>query len=256
MAACTSSAPTVTPSASPRVPGASACRPIEPERLVAAMRALARVEQDSIPEATRGSLYLRPVLFASDEYLGVRPGTRHTLAILASPVDSYFGQDVRPLRLWAERELTRAAPGGLGAAKTGGNYAASLLAAQRAKQRGFDQVLWLDAVSHSYLEEVGTMNLFVHLKDRGVVTPPADGTILAGVTRDCCLTLLREWGIPTEERRLTLAELRAADASGELLEIFGTGTAARWSRRSARWPGREQRSSRWEARSACASRTR
>ncbi len=200
--------------------------PIEPARLVAAMRALARVEQDSIPDAERGSLYLRPVLFASDEYLGVRPGARHTMAILGSPVDSYFGQDARPLRLWAERELTRAAPGGLGAAKTGGNYAASLLAAQRAKQKGFDQVLWLDAIEHRYLEEVGTMNLFVHLKGSGLITPPADGTILAGVTRDCCLTILREWGIPTQERRMTLDELLLANARGDLLEIFGTGTAA------------------------------
>jgi branched-chain amino acid aminotransferase len=200
--------------------------PIETGRLVAALRALTRVEQDSIPEVDRGSLYLRPVLFASDEYLGVRPGSRHTLAVLGSPVDSYFGQDARPLRLWAERELTRAAPGGLGAVKTGGNYAASLLAAQRAKQRGYDQVLWLDAVEHRYLEEVGTMNLFVHLKSAGVVTPPADGTILEGVTRDCCLTLLREWGIPSEERRLTLDDLQRASAEGDLLEIFGTGTAA------------------------------
>jgi branched-chain amino acid aminotransferase len=129
------------------------------------------------------------------------------------------------LRLWAERELTRAAPGGLGEAKTGGNYAASLLAAQKAKHAGYDQVLWLDAIEHRYVEEVGTMNLFIHLKS-GVVTPPAGGTILKGVTRDSCLTLLREWGIPVEERRLTLDDLSAAAACGELLEIFGTGTAA------------------------------
>lgn len=199
--------------------------PLEPARLIAALRALVRVEQDSVPDAARGSLYLRPTLFANDEYLGVRPGNLHTLAILASPVDSYFGQDSRPLRLWAERGLTRAAPGGVGAAKTGGNYAASLLAARDAKQRGYDQVLWLDAIEHRYVEEVGTMNLFVHFKS-GVVTPPLDGTILAGVTRESCLTLLKEWGVPTEERRLTLDELLAAHRAGELLEIFGTGTAA------------------------------
>jgi branched-chain amino acid aminotransferase len=199
--------------------------PFDEKRLVAAIRALTRVEQEMIPPAERGSLYIRPVIFASDEYLGVRPGNLHTLAILASPVESYFAQDARPLRLWAERELTRAAPGGVGEAKTGGNYAASLLAAQRAKHKGYDQVLWLDALEHRYLEEVGTMNLFIHLKS-GVVTPPTEGTILKGVTRDSCMTLLREWGISVQERRITLDELEAASARGELLEVFGTGTAA------------------------------
>ena len=194
------------------------------------MRALTRVEQDSIPDAARGLRSIScPVLFASDEYLGVRPGTRHTMAILASPVDSYFGQDARPAApLWAERELTAGGPPrrpGRGQDRRH-RYAASLLAAQRAKLKGFDQVLWLDAVEHRYLEEVGTMNLFVHLKGEGLITPPTDGTILAGVTRDSCLTLLREWGVPTQERRITLDELLAAHASGDLLEIFGTGTAA------------------------------
>ncbi len=208
------------------------CMPAYDEKLlVAAMRAITRVEADMVPAADRGSLYLRPVLFASDEYLGVRPGNQHTLAILASPVDSYFGSEAKPLRLWAERELTRAAPGGLGSAKTGGNYAASLFAAQRAKHHGYDQVLWLDALEHRHLEEVGTMNLFVSLKSPGgqtLVTPPAPphGTILQGVTRDSCLTLLREWGVPVQERDLTLDELLATAKKGELLEIFGTGTAA------------------------------
>ena len=202
------------------------CMPrFDEQRLVAALRAFTRVERELIPSIERGSLYLRPVLFAIDEYLGVRPGNRHLLAILASPVEFYFSQDARPLRLWAEKELPRCAPGGMGAAKTGGNYAASLLAAQKAKQNGYDQVLWLDALEHRYLEEVGTMNLFIHLKS-GLVTPPTDGTILKGVTRDSCLTLLREWGVPVQERRITLDELAEASGRDELLEIFGTGTAA------------------------------
>ncbi len=163
-------------------------------------------------------------MFASESFLGVRPSTKHQLVILLSPVGAYFSTG-RPLRLWAERERVRAAPGGLGAAKTGANYAASVVAAEHARARGFDQVLWLDAVERRWLAEVGTMNLFVELADR-VVTPPLDDTILAGVTRDSALALLREWGVAVEERPIALQELAEASRAGTLRGLFGTGTAA------------------------------
>src|SRR5690606_28538940 len=131
----------------------------------------------------------------------------------------------RPMALWIEREYVRAAPGGIGAAKTGGNYAAGLLGAERARQRGLDQVVWLDAVQRRFVAEAGVMNLFVVLGDE-VATPPLDGTILAGVTRDCCLTLMREWKMAPSERAVALDELVSAQRRGELREAFGTGTAA------------------------------
>jgi branched-chain amino acid aminotransferase len=145
--------------------------------------------------------------------------------VLASPVGAYFTGEARPLRIWVERTYARAVRGGIGAAKTGGNYAASLLAAEAAKKRGFDQVLWLDALHHADLEEVGTMNMFVVIGDE-VITPPLDGALLAGVTRDSVLTLLREWGVRVSERKLPLDEIAAAHRAGTLREMFGTGTAA------------------------------
>ena len=201
------------------------CLPPFPEdALVEACKALTKVDERFVPEAGAGALYLRPVLFATEGYLGVRPASRNALAILASPVDAYFGAG-HALRLWAERELFCAAPGGVGSVKTGGNYALSLMAARRAAGRGFDQVLWLDSQEHRFLGEAGTMNVFVHLKGR-MVTPPLDGTILAGVTRHSVITLLGDLGVPVEERPIDLDELLAASEKGELLEIFGSGTAA------------------------------
>jgi branched-chain amino acid aminotransferase len=198
--------------------------PLPVEDFVEGLRVLLREEEPSCPGHAAGALYVRPTIVATESFLGVRPARDHQLAVLLSPVGGYFS-NTGQLRLWAERELVRAAPGGLGAAKTGANYAASVLAAERAKARGFDQVLWLDAVEKRWLAEVGTMNLFVELAGE-VVTPPLDGTILAGVTRDAALTLLREWKVRVSERPLSLDELAAADRAGELRAIFGTGTAA------------------------------
>ena len=202
------------------------CMPTVPvEMFIDSVRALLKEDASWCPISESGALYVRPTLFASETFLGVRPATTHTFAIILSPVESYWDGGSRGLRLWAERERVRACAGGLGSAKTGGNYAATVLAAKSARERGFDQVLWLDAVQHEYLEEVGTMNVFVRLDDV-VYTPPLSGTILAGVTRDSALKLLREWGVTVDERALSLREIAEAASRGQELEIWGTGTAA------------------------------
>jgi branched-chain amino acid aminotransferase len=202
------------------------CMPAPDEGLlIEGMKALVRADADWFPDAPGTSLYLRPLLIATEAFLGVRPAHRYALLVMASPVGGYFGATARPLRLWVERRLSRAAPGGLGAAKTGANYVASLLAAEDAKARGFDQVLWTDAGAHRLVEEVGTMNLFARIGPT-VVTPPLSDTLLAGVTRDTVLTLLRDDGAPVQERPLALEELEAAHRAGTLAEVFGTGTAA------------------------------
>jgi branched-chain amino acid aminotransferase len=185
--------------------------------------ALTFVDREFVPRAPETSLYLRPTLVGTEAFLGVRPSATAEFFVIASPVGSYWQGGRRPLKLWVETELCRAAPGGSGAAKTGGNYAASLVAAEQAKKRGFDQVLWLDARFHREIEEVGTMNVFVRIGDT-VLTPPLAGTILAGITRDSVLTLLREQGVPVEERPIAFAEIEDAHEKGTLAEVFGTGT--------------------------------
>jgi branched-chain amino acid aminotransferase len=164
-------------------------------------------------------------VIATEPFLGVRPAERYTFFVILSPVGSYFAGGAEPVRIWVEQQYTRAAPGGLGEAKAAANYAAGLAASQEAKKRGYAQVLWLDALEHRYIEEVGTMNLFVRVGDE-VVTPPLDGTFLPGVTRESVLTLLRDWGMKVSERKLSIDELREAHTRGELREVFGTGTAA------------------------------
>jgi branched-chain amino acid aminotransferase len=190
-----------------------------------AVFALTAVDARFVPHAEGTSLYVRPTLMGTEAFLGVRPSLAAEFFVIASPVGAYWHGGRRPLRIWVETELVRAAPGGSGAAKFGGNYAASLLAAERAKARGFDQVLWTDARAHTEIEEIGTMNVFVRIGDT-VLTPSLDGTILAGATRDCVLVLLREWGVKVEERRISLAEIEQAHRTGALAEMFGTGTAS------------------------------
>ncbi|MCL2779013.1 MAG: branched-chain amino acid aminotransferase [Polyangiaceae bacterium] len=217
------------PDAHARRFAASASRLCMPEIAVdsfmSAVRAIVRVDADWCPPHNGGAIYVRPTLHGSEAFLGVRPAAKHTFSVILSPVDSYFEGDDHKLRLWAEREYTRAALGGVGAVKTGGNYACSLLAAKRAKENGFDQVMWLDAHKHEYLEEAGTMNVFVRIGDT-VITPPLGGTILAGVTRDSCLMLLRSWGTRVDERPVSLTELAESARSGKEIEMWGTGTAA------------------------------
>ncbi|MCA9594417.1 MAG: branched-chain amino acid aminotransferase [Myxococcales bacterium] len=202
------------------------CIPPVPEDVfVETCRKLVEVDRDWVPTADGAALYIRPLAFATEPFLGVRPSLSYTYLVMTSPVGAYYAEGFAPVRIVVERREVRAAHGGLGSCKTPANYAASLHAAQAAKKKGFSQVLWTDAAEHRYVEEVGTMNLFVHLGDE-IVTPALDGAILAGVTRDSVIQLLKAKGLPVVERRLALDEIRAAHDKGQLHEIFGTGTAA------------------------------
>ncbi len=202
------------------------CMPsVEPRLMQAWASQLVKVDEHWVPTSAGTALYLRPTLIATEGYLGVRPASHYTFFIISSPVGAYYSGGVKPVRIWVEREQTRAAHGGLGAVKAGANYAASLLAAMNAKKEGYDQVLWLDADKHEQIEEVGTMNLFAYVGDE-LVTPPLSDSILAGVTRDCVIQLARDAGIKVVERTLTMTEVQAAHAKGSLKEVFGSGTAA------------------------------
>jgi branched-chain amino acid aminotransferase len=202
------------------------CMPsVNPEWMLELLVGLVRADRDWVPASPGTALYLRPTLIATEPFLGVRPSSRCLFFIIGSPVGPYQGAAFAPAKIWVEDQFVRAAPGGLGAVKAGANYVASLLAAEEAKKRGFDQVLWTDAVAHRHLEEVGTMNLVVVIGDE-IVTPALDGTILGGVTRDSVLTLCRDWGLRVSERRVAVDELLDAERSGHLREVFGCGTAA------------------------------
>jgi branched-chain amino acid aminotransferase len=201
------------------------CMPaVDSDTMLAGLHALVAVDEEWVPAAPM-SLYIRPTLIATDEVLGVRAASHYTFFIILSPVGAYYAEGFKPLKIWIEEEFVRAAKGGLGSVKAGANYAASLFASERARARGYAQVLWLDAAERKYIEEVGTMNLFVRIGDE-VVTAPLEGTILGGVTRDCALTLMRSWGVKVTERRVSVEELEAAAANGALKEVFGSGTAA------------------------------
>ena len=184
-----------------------------------------RLERDWVPSSPGTSLYLRPAMFATEPFLGVRPATNHLFFLIASPVGAYYAEGMGPVRIRIEDQYVRAAPGGLGAVKAAANYAASLMAAEEAKKAGFAQVLWTDAIEHAALEEVGTMNLFVRIGDE-FATPNLSGTILGGITRDSVIALLRRWGFAVNERRILVEELLRAQRNGSLKEVFGTGTAA------------------------------
>jgi branched-chain amino acid aminotransferase len=208
----------------------SAARLVMPEPdmalLGAGMHAVVATDRDWVPSAPGTSLYLRPTLIGTEGFLGVRASNKYTCFVILSPAGSYFeGPGLSPVKIWVERTHTRAAKGGLGEAKAGANYAASLLAAVEAKKRGYPQVLWLDASEHKYVEEVGTMNLCAVIGGK-LITPPLEGTILPGVTRDSVLTLAKSWGLEVQERKLPLDELLESSKTGALAEVFGTGTAA------------------------------
>jgi branched-chain amino acid aminotransferase len=203
------------------------CMPaVPPEAMATAIEALVRVDADWVPAGTDAALYIRPTLVATEPFLGVRPAESYLFFTILSPVGSYYGGGaLTPVRIHVERQLTRAAPGGLGAVKAAANYAAGLYAAVEARKAGYAQVLWLDGREHRYIEEVGTMNLFVVIGDE-LITAPLSDSILSGVTRDCVLTLAAEWGLEVGERPLAIDELVEAHARGTLREVFGSGTAA------------------------------
>jgi branched-chain amino acid aminotransferase len=197
----------------------------DPDLVLEALMTLVEIEQEWAPQAPGTALYIRPVIIATEPFLGVRPARSYLFYIILSPVGSYYAEGMRPLRILVSDRYVRAVEGGVGAAKTSGNYAASLLAAEEAHRAGFAQVLWLDGVHRRYLDEVGTMNIMVRIGDE-VITPPLSGTILPGVTRDSVLTLLREWGLAVSERPIAIDEVIDAAHSGQLREVWGTGTAA------------------------------
>jgi branched-chain amino acid aminotransferase len=200
--------------------------PQVPEELfVGGIEALVRLERDWIPTAPETSLYVRPTLIAVEPALGVKPSEQCLFFVILSPVGAYYAAGFNPVRILVEDFYVRAVPGGTGGTKTGGNYAASLLAGQKAKERGFDQVLWLDAIQRKFVEEVGAMNIFFVI-DGALVTPALTDSFLAGVTRDSVIALATTLGIPLEERPVEIGELLAGIRSGRVSEAFGTGTAA------------------------------
>lgn len=207
--------------------------PALPEELfVGALHELADIDRDWIPTSGEESLYFRPFMIATDPYLGVRPSSSYLFLLIASPVGAYFPRGVQPVKVWLSTEYVRAAPGGTGEAKCGGNYAASLVAQAQAAEQGCDQVVWLDAIERTYIEEMGGMNMFFVSRPDGpegettIFTPELTGTLLAGVTRDTILSLAGEHGWKSEERKLTVEEWREGCASGVLSEAFACGTAA------------------------------
>ncbi len=199
---------------------------LPPDTFLEAIETLVRTDAAWVPHGGETSLYVRPFMFASEVFLGVRPARHVTFCVIASPAGAYFPGGVRPVSIWLSQDYTRAAPGGTGAAKCGGNYAASLLAQQEAAANGCDQVAFLDAVDRTWVEELGGMNLYFVHADGTVVTPELTGSILEGVTRDSVLTLLDDSGHKVEERRFGIDEWRSGVSSGDITEVFACGTAA------------------------------
>jgi branched-chain amino acid aminotransferase len=199
------------------------CMPVLPaEIFLEAIHTLIGIEQEWIPKIEGSSLYIRPLMFATDEMIGVKSSDTFKFLIICLPVGPYYP---KPIKLLVENEYIRAAPGGVGEAKTAGNYAAAMYPSKLAREQGYDQVLWLDAIHHKYLQEVGTMNIFIVFKNE-IVTPATTGTILKGITRDSVIEILRGKGHTIIEREISIDEVLSAHDKGELIEVFGTGTAA------------------------------
>lgn len=186
---------------------------------------LIRLEQDWIPTAPDTSLYIRPFVFANDPHIGVKASTNYIYCVILSPVGPYYAEGLKPVKIYVEDEYVRAVKGGMGFAKTAGNYAASLLAGEIAHQKGYSQVLWLDGITHKNVEEVGAMNIFFKFKDE-LVTPALNGSILGGITRKSIIELARSMGVTVNERTVSIEEIFERNEKGELEEVFGSGTAA------------------------------
>ncbi|NRD77819.1 branched-chain amino acid aminotransferase [Bacillus sp. BRMEA1] len=202
------------------------CMPqIDEEFLLSAIKELILTEKDWIPSEVGTSLYIRPFIFATEAYLGVRPAQEYKLLVILSPSGAYYGDQLNPVKIHVEEDYVRAVIGGVGHVKTAGNYAASLKAQEKAEANGYAQILWLDAKENKYVEEVGSMNIFFKINGE-VVTPKLNGSILPGVTRDSVIELLNYWNIPVREEKISIEEIFAAHERGELEEVFGTGTAA------------------------------
>lgn len=195
---------------------------------VASLRALVEVDEPWVPAAGTGetSLYLRPFLYASEAFLGVRPANEVTYSVIASPAGAYFPRGLQPVNLWISQHYARAGEGGTGAAKTGGNYASSLAGQLEGIENGCDQAVFLDSATHTYIEELGGMNLFLVTSDGRLLTPELTGTILEGVTRSSILELAKELGLEPEERRIEIEEWKSGVRDGTVTEVFACGTAA------------------------------
>ena len=195
------------------------------EDFVEAVKAVVDVDRDWVPTDPGTSLYIRPFIIATDEFLGVAPSKTYLFIVILSPSGAYYESGLEPVGIWIEDEYVRAVKGGMGFTKTGGNYAASLIAQVKAHDDGYSQVLWLDGVERKYIEEVGAMNIMFKINGK-VVTPMLNGSILPGVTRDSIIQVCKDWGYEVEERRISVDELVAAAKDGSLEEVWGTGTAA------------------------------
>jgi branched-chain amino acid aminotransferase len=199
------------------------CMPALPEEIfIQSIAAVVDIDRDWVPAKANHSMYIRPFMFATDAYLGVAPSTTYKYMVLIGPTGPYFS---KTLRVKIETYYTRSAEGGMGYAKSAGNYGGSMLPARKATEEGFDQLIWTDAKEHKYIEEMGAANV-IFMLDGKLITPSTRDTILDGVTRDTVLTMAREWGIPVEERRVSVAEIIEGAKNGKLEDAFGAGTAA------------------------------
>ena len=198
---------------------------IDEDFALESLKQLITLEKDWVPGAPETSLYIRPTIIAMDPFLGVRASHSYRYFVILSPVGAYYPEGFNPVKILVTSELVRAVRGGVGEAKTPGNYAASLLAGERAHEAGYTQVLWLDGVEQKYLEEVGAMNIFFVIDDE-IVTPELNGSILPGITRKSVIELAKHWGQKVTERKISIDEIMTAHAAGSLKEAFGSGTAA------------------------------
>lgn len=198
--------------------------PVVPEEIfIEGMRKLIEMDKNWIPAKPNYSLYIRPFMYASDEVIGVKSSDTYKFIIILSPTGPYYAA---PMRIWVEEKYVRAAEGGVGYAKAAGNYGGAMYVTAQAKKNGYDQVLWMDAKEHKYVQECGVMNVFFIVGDKVLTPDLTAGTILAGVTRDTVITVLKEMGFAVEERPVSIDEIMAAYKAGTLKEVFGTGTAA------------------------------
>lgn len=202
------------------------CIPEIPEEdFLQAIMELVKIDEEWIPTKKGSSLYIRPFIIATEPTLNVKPASQYKFMIILSPVGAYYKEGLNPVKIWIEDEYVRAVRGGIGEAKTGGNYAASMLSQEKAHEAGYSQVLWLDGVEHKYIEEVGAMNIFFIINGK-IVTPMLNGSILPGVTRNSVIELCKDWGYEVEERKVSADEIYEAAKNNSLEEVFGSGTAA------------------------------
>ncbi len=198
---------------------------VDPEFLLNAIIELVSLEKEWLPNKKGEAIYIRPFIFGTDTFLGVRPSTGYKLIVILSPVGAYYATGFKPVKIMVQDDFVRAVRKGMGECKYPGNYAASLLAQEKAHEEGFTQVLWLDGIEQKYIEEVGTMNIFIRFKDE-IATPELSGSILPGVTRMSVLNILKDWDMNVKERSISIDEVVSEYKKGNVLEIFGTGTAA------------------------------